>query len=75
MQRVRRGAPRRKRTGSGRCGFEFQVDGVHVDPLGLKLPMADPIAQNEKQRFLQLSQPLMAQMDQERATMLAMKTE
>ena len=55
--------------------YEFQVDGVHVDPLGLKLPMADPIAQNEKQRFLQLSQPLMAQMDQERATMLAMKTE
>ncbi len=55
--------------------YEFQVDGVHVDPLGLKLPMADPIASNEKQRFLQLSQPLMAQMDKERATMLAMQTQ
>lgn len=55
--------------------YEFQVDGVHVDPLGLKLPMADPIAKNEKQRFLQLSQPLMAQMDKERATMLAMQTQ
>jgi len=55
--------------------YEFQVDGVHVDPLGLKLPMADPIAKNEKQRFLQLSNPLMARMDDERATMLAMKSE
>lgn len=55
--------------------YEFQVDGVHVDPLGLKLPMADPIAKNEKQRFLQLSAPLMARMDEERATMLAMKSE
>ncbi len=55
--------------------YEFQVDGVHVDPLGLKLPMADPIAQNEKQRFLQTSQPLMAQMDKERETMLALQTQ
>ena len=55
--------------------YEFQVDGVHVDPLGLKLPMADPIAQKEKQRFLQISQPLMAQMDKERETMLAMQAQ
>ncbi|WP_417777851.1 peptidoglycan DD-metalloendopeptidase family protein [Stutzerimonas xanthomarina] len=55
--------------------YEFQVDGVHVDPLGLKLPMADPIAKNEKQRFIQLSTPLMARMDEERTTMLAMKNE
>lgn len=52
--------------------YEFQVDGVHVDPLGLKLPMADPIAQNEKSRFMQLSQPLMARMDEEKATVLAL---
>lgn len=51
--------------------YEFQVDGRHVDPLGLKLPMADPIASNEKQRFRQLSQPLMARMDEERRTVLA----
>ncbi|WP_313089436.1 peptidoglycan DD-metalloendopeptidase family protein [Pseudomonas sp.] len=55
--------------------YEFQIDGVHVDPLGLKLPMADPIAKNEKQRFLQLSKPLMARMDDERSTMLAMKND
>lgn len=52
--------------------YEFQVDGVHVDPLGLKLPMSDPIAKSEKQRFLQMSQPMMARMDEEKATMLAL---
>jgi murein DD-endopeptidase MepM/ murein hydrolase activator NlpD len=51
--------------------YEFQVNGRHVDPLSQKLPMADPIASNEKQRFLQLSKPLMARMDQEKSTMLA----
>ncbi|KFE51424.1 peptidoglycan DD-metalloendopeptidase family protein [Pseudomonas syringae] len=51
--------------------YEFQVNGVHVDPLGQKLPMADPIAKSEKQRFMQQSQPLMARMDQEKATTLA----
>ena len=44
---------------------------MHVDPLSQKLPMADPIAASEKQRFMQLSKPLMARMDQEKATMLA----
>ncbi|WP_439887351.1 peptidoglycan DD-metalloendopeptidase family protein [Pseudomonas sp. MBLB4123] len=52
--------------------YEFQVNGTHVDPLSQKLPMADPIARNEKQRFLQLSKPLMARMDQERSTLLAL---
>ena len=52
--------------------YEFQVDGVHVDPLGLKLPMADPIAKSEMPRFMQQSQPLMARMDEERAAMLAL---
>ncbi|MCF7201219.1 peptidoglycan DD-metalloendopeptidase family protein [Pseudomonas oligotrophica] len=53
--------------------YEFQVDGVHVDPLGLKLPMADPIAKSELPRFLAASRPLMARMDEERASMLALK--
>ncbi|RON22236.1 peptidase M23 [Pseudomonas brassicacearum] len=51
--------------------YEFQVNGVHVDPLGQKLPMADPIAKAERSRFLAQSQPLMARMDQEKATLLA----
>ncbi|MFJ2466262.1 peptidoglycan DD-metalloendopeptidase family protein [Pseudomonas sp. NPDC087615] len=51
--------------------YEFQVNGVHVDPLGQKLPMADPIAKSERSRFMAQSQPLMARMDKEKATMLA----
>jgi murein DD-endopeptidase MepM/ murein hydrolase activator NlpD len=53
--------------------YEFQINGVHVDPLGQKLPMADPIAKNERARFNQQSQPLMAQMEQHKTTMLASK--
>lgn len=52
--------------------YEFQVNGVHVDPLSQKLPMADPIAGAERQRFLKLSQPLLARMDQERTSLLAL---
>jgi len=46
---------------------------VHVDPLGQKVAMADPISKAERARFLAQSQPLMARMDQEKATMLASK--
>ncbi|MBF7728454.1 peptidoglycan DD-metalloendopeptidase family protein [Pseudomonas sp. N040] len=52
--------------------YEFQVNGRHVDPLAQKKLMADPIASSEKAKFLQLSQPLMAQMDQEKASTLAL---
>lgn len=55
--------------------YEFQVNGTHVDPLSLKLPMADPIPAGEKQRFLQVSKPLMARMEQERDTKLALNTQ
>jgi murein DD-endopeptidase MepM/ murein hydrolase activator NlpD len=55
--------------------YEFQVNGVHVDPLSQKLPMSDPIANSEKTRFMQLSKPLMAQMDKEKSTMLALNNQ
>ncbi|MNO02617.1 hypothetical protein D3C81_2230770 [compost metagenome] len=48
------------------------MNGVHVDPLGVKLPMADPLMASEKKRFLQLTKPLLARMDQEKASMLAL---
>ncbi|MDZ5605013.1 peptidoglycan DD-metalloendopeptidase family protein [Pseudomonas sp. RP23018S] len=51
--------------------YEFQVNGVHVDPLSQKVPMSEPIAKAERQRFMQQSQPLIARMDQEKATLLA----
>ena len=37
--------------------------------------MADPIASSEKARFMQLSKPLMAQMDKEKSTMLALNNQ
>lgn len=55
--------------------YEFQVDGRHVDPLSQKLPMADPIAKDEKQRFLGMSKPLLARMDQEKASRLALNAQ
>lgn len=52
--------------------YEFQVDGTQVDPLSIKMAMADPISSGDKQRFLQMSKPLIARMEQEKATMLAL---
>ncbi len=52
--------------------YEFQINGRHVNPLSIKTAMADPIAKAEKQRFLQQSQPLMARMNQEKTSMLAL---
>lgn len=52
--------------------YEFQINGTHVDPLSQKLPMSDPIARSEKARFMQQSKPLMAQMDKEKSTLLAL---
>ena len=52
--------------------YEFQINGKHVDPLSQKLPMADPLAGAERKRFLQQSQPLLARMEQERSSLLAM---
>lgn len=55
--------------------YEFQVNGVHVDPLSQKMSMADPIPNGEKARFTQLSKPLLAQMDKEKSTMLALNNQ
>lgn len=52
--------------------YEFQVNGRHVDPLSAKLPMADPLAGTEKKRFMQQTAPLIARMDREQKTLLAM---
>lgn len=55
--------------------YEFQVNGVHVDPLSQKLPTADPIHASEKQRFFQQSKPLLAKLDQHKATQLALNAQ
>ncbi|MFD1260952.1 peptidoglycan DD-metalloendopeptidase family protein [Entomomonas asaccharolytica] len=51
--------------------YEFRVNGKHVDPLSVKLPMADPLPEKEKARFLALSQPLMAEMRKKKTVLLA----
>lgn len=52
--------------------YEFHVNGQYVDPLSAKLPMADPLAGPERKRFMAQTQPLMARMEQEKSTLLAM---
>ncbi len=51
--------------------YEFQVNGVHVDPLSQKMPISEPIHTSEKQRFVQHSAPLLAKLDQYKNTQLA----
>lgn len=43
--------------------YEFQVNGVHVDPLKVKTAQADPIAAAEKPAFLQEAGRLVAMLD------------
>lgn len=44
--------------------YEFQVNGVHVDPLSHTLPAADPIPKNEIARFKQQAAPHLAMLQQ-----------
>ena len=42
--------------------YEFRVNGVHVNPLTVKLPRAKPIAPKYQRDFAQHTQPLLAQL-------------
>lgn len=53
--------------------YEFRVNGQHVDPLSVKLPMADPLSTKEKAKFLKASRPLLGEMDKNKAIKLAAK--
>lgn len=52
--------------------YEFLVNGRHVDPLRVDLPVADPIPQSERATFMSISNQLMASMDQNRETQVAL---
>jgi murein DD-endopeptidase MepM/ murein hydrolase activator NlpD len=52
--------------------YEFQANGVHVDPLSQKLPISDPIHASEKQRFTERSKTLLAKLDIKKDTQLAL---
>ncbi len=43
--------------------YEFRVNGVHRNPLTVKLPEATPIAKKYREDFRQKSAPLLAQLD------------
>ena len=42
--------------------YEFHVNGVHVDPLGVALPAADPLPKTEMPRFAAHAEPLIARL-------------
>ncbi|MCL5042442.1 MAG: peptidoglycan DD-metalloendopeptidase family protein [Gammaproteobacteria bacterium] len=52
--------------------YEFLVNGRHVDPLRVDLPVADPVPANERDRFMAQSKQVMASLDQHRTIQLAM---
>ncbi len=51
--------------------YEFRVDGVHRDPLRVKLPGADPLANKYRADFDKKAEALMAQLDLVRDVQLA----
>ncbi len=52
--------------------YEFRVNGVHRNPLTVKLPRSLKLPRKEMRRFREQSQPLLAELDQLRAkTMVA----
>ncbi|MCW8945353.1 MAG: peptidoglycan DD-metalloendopeptidase family protein [Sedimenticola sp.] len=51
--------------------YEFRVNGVHRNPLTIKLPAAEPLAKKYKSRFNTVSTPLLAQLDLVAKTMVA----
>ncbi len=53
--------------------YEFRVNGVHRNPLTIKLPKTVRLAKSELSRFKKLTAPLVAQLDELRAkTMVAL---
>ncbi len=51
--------------------YEFRINGVHRNPLALRLPNSEPINQTLMADFRQQTQPLLEQLDQVKDTLLA----
>ena len=43
--------------------YEFRVNGMHTDPLTVKLPDAEPISDSEKERFQSLAVQMINRID------------
>lgn len=46
--------------------YEFRVDGVHRDPLTIKLPNSQPIEASRKQEFMQYSDAMLNRLENQR---------
>jgi murein DD-endopeptidase MepM/ murein hydrolase activator NlpD len=55
--------------------YEFQVDGVHRNPLTVSLPEAQPISKQLMADFLQQTAPLIAQLDVVSRSQVALRQE
>lgn len=53
--------------------YEFRVNGVHRDPLKVKLPSTNPLPESQRERFRTSIQPLVTQLDVYRQHRLAMQ--
>jgi murein DD-endopeptidase MepM/ murein hydrolase activator NlpD len=51
--------------------YEYRINGVHRNPRTVKLPQADPIADEYRQRFLATSAPILEELEQFKNTQLA----
>ena len=51
--------------------YEYRLNGVHRNPRTVKLPQADPIASEYRQRFLATAAPLLEELEQFKNTQLA----
>ena len=54
--------------------YEYRLNGVHRNPRTVKLPQADPIANEYRQRFLATAAPLLEELEQFKNTQLATAT-
>ncbi|MGA7799639.1 MAG: peptidoglycan DD-metalloendopeptidase family protein, partial [Gammaproteobacteria bacterium] len=54
--------------------YEFRINGVHRNPLKVKLPAAAPIEARYRQDFRRRTHPLLAQLDVIRTTQVALGT-
>ncbi len=53
--------------------YEFRVNGIHRNPVTVKLPDASPISKKEMARFKLARETVLAKLDKVEATMLAQK--
>jgi murein DD-endopeptidase MepM/ murein hydrolase activator NlpD len=52
--------------------YEFRVNGVHKNPVTVKLPGAEPILKKHRQRFVQHARNLISQLDSHQQNRLAL---